>query len=232
MSQRHFFPHNVITLTSRKNNGFMGNSVWKCLVSYVNHSLIRKTKTKKRWYIFPLVQMWWLFPGEVVTRLVQEDDWVNTRHSWLSGWTWTHTITNTHPPSHSYTSSHFRSWEPDSAHTHSVYSVWFPIWMLPSHGTVNGFPFPRAGQCDRTYCRSCQQGRSYTRKNEKPDLDLVFLKDAFFKSPAKCHVFKELNTNCESGEALLFYDVWPVVVGNNLFIDILCLSFARKKTLH
>lgn len=87
--------------------------------------------------------------------------WVNTRHSWLSGWHWTHTHTHTH--THPVILGHGNA----TVRSHCVYSVWFPIWMCPSHGTVNGFPFPRAGQCDQTLSRSCQEGRRYQEEWNK-----------------------------------------------------------------
>lgn len=71
----------------------------------------------------------------------------------------THIHTHTHPVILGHGNATVRS--------HCVYSVWFPIWMCPSHGTVNGFPFPRAGQRDQTLSRSCQEGRRYQEEWNK-----------------------------------------------------------------
>lgn len=80
-----------------------------------------------------------------------------TRHSWLSGWHWTYTPTHIHTHTHPVILGHGNA----TVSSRCVYSVWFPIWMCPSHGTVNGFPFPRAGQRDQTLSRSCHGGRRY-----------------------------------------------------------------------
>ena len=71
----------------------------------------------------------------------------------------THTHTHTHPVILGHGNATVRSL--------CVYSVWLPIWMCPSHGTVNGFPFPRAGQYDQTLSRSCQEGRRYQEEWNK-----------------------------------------------------------------
>ena len=110
---------------------------------------------------------------------------------------------HTHPPTHTHThtSTHPVILGHGNATVRSrcVYSVWFPIWMCPSHGTVNGFLFPRAGQCDQTLSRSCQEGRRYQEEWSKSS---VLLKDSFFQglsrnwksSPASRYM------NCDSWE--------------------------------
>lgn len=40
--------------------------------------------------------------------------------------------------------------------------------MRPSHGTVNGFLFPRAGQRDQTLSRSCQEGKNSREQSPRP----------------------------------------------------------------
>ncbi|KAK2856404.1 hypothetical protein Q5P01_005139 [Channa striata] len=44
--------------------------------------------------------------------------------------------------------------------------------MCPSHGTVNDFPFPKAGQCDQTLSRSCQEGRRALHITEEGVMNL------------------------------------------------------------
>lgn len=113
-------------------------------------------------------------------------------HSTPDFWLTLNTCPNT--PTHPVILGHGNA----TAHSHCVYSVWLPIWMCPSHETVNGFPFPRAGQRDQTLSRSCQEGRKYQEEWGKSQT-LSSKRTPFFPnfsqelkeqtSPEKCEVW-------------------------------------------